>query len=126
MNNSNALNAYQSNSVNTASKEKLLLMLLDGLVKFMKQGISGIEEGSVKKSNDNFKKAQGILLELKSTLDLNRGKELGKSLDLLYDYLYRRAVEANIKKDKAIAEEVLEFCIEIRETFNEAYKKLKP
>lgn len=101
-------------------------MLLDGLVKFMKQGISGLEEENIKKSNENFKKAQSILLELKSTLDLNKGGEIGRSLNLLYDYIYRRAVEANIKKDKEIAEEVLEFCIEIRETFNEAYKKLKP
>jgi flagellar biosynthetic protein FliS len=40
----NALNTYQQNSVNTASKEKLLLMLFDGLIKFIRQGISGIEE----------------------------------------------------------------------------------
>lgn len=125
MNNSNALNAYQSNSVNTASKEKLLIMLLDGLVKFVKQGITGIEENNISKSNENFKKAQSIILELQSTLDIKRGGEIASSLNLLYDYVYRRLVEANIKKDIEAANESLEFCIEIRDTFDEAYKKMK-
>lgn len=125
MNNSNALSAYQNNSVNTASKEKLLIMLLNGLVKFVKQGINGIEENDIKKSNENFKKAQSIILELKSTLDINRGGEMASSLSLLYDYIYRRLVEANIKKDKIAADESLEFCTEIRDTFEEAYKKVR-
>ncbi|KMT21695.1 flagellar export chaperone FliS [Clostridium cylindrosporum] len=123
--NSNALNAYQSNSVNTASREKLLIMLLDGLVKFMRQGIVGLEEKSIKVSNSNFQKAQSIILELQSTLDLARGGEIASSLNLLYDYLYRRLIDANIKKDKEVANEVLGFCIEIRDTFSEAYKKMK-
>lgn len=125
MNKSNALNAYQNNSVNTASKEKLLIMLLEGLVKFVKQGIIGIDENDIKKSNENFKKAQSIILELQSTLDLNRGGDVAISLNLLYDYIYRRLVEANIKKDKEICNEVLEFCTEIKDTFKEAYNNLK-
>lgn len=125
MNNLNALNAYQSNSVNTASKEKLLVMLLDGLVKFIRQGIIGIQESDTKKSNENFKKSQSIILELQSTLDLKRGGEVANSLNLLYDYIYRRLVECNIKKDLDIGNECLEFCIEIRDTFQEAYKSLK-
>lgn len=125
MNNLNALNAYQSNSVNTASREKLLIMLLDGLVKFVRQGVIGIEEKNIKKSNENLKKSQGIILELQSTLDLKRGGEIAYSLNLLYDYIYRRLVECNIKKDLDIANECLEFCIEIRDTFQEAYKSLK-
>jgi flagellar protein FliS len=47
MHNTNALNAYQQNSVNTASKEKLLLMLYEGLVKFIRQGIAGIDEKDI-------------------------------------------------------------------------------
>lgn len=125
MNNANALNAYQKNSVNTASKEKLLIMLLDGLVKFVKQGIFEMEKGNIAQTNNNFKKAQSIILELQSTLDVKRGGEIASSLELLYDYIYRRLIEANIKKDKEIGNEVLGFCIEIRDTFNEAYNSMK-
>ncbi|QCX32357.1 flagellar export chaperone FliS [Caloramator sp. E03] len=122
---SNALNIYQQNSVNTASKEKLLLMLYDGLVRFIKQGIIGLEEKNISKSNTNFIKAQNIILEFMSTLNMEVGGEISKSLMALYDYMYRRLVEANIKKDKDIAQEVLNFAEDLKETFEEAYKKIK-
>ena len=121
----NALNAYQKNSVNTASKEKLLLMLYDGLVKFIRQGIAGIEEKDIQKSNTNLVKAQSIILEFMGTLNMEVGGEMAKSLTLLYDYMHRRLVEANIKKDTEIAREVLGFAEELKETFEEAYKLSK-
>lgn len=122
---SNALNAYQQNSINTASKEKLLLMLYDGLVKFIKLGISGIEEKDIKKSHENLIKAQNIILEFMATLNMEIGGEMAKSLMLLYDYMYRRLVEANAKKDVEIAKEVLGFAEELKATFEEAYKIAK-
>ncbi|KRQ87065.1 Flagellar protein FliS [Caloramator mitchellensis] len=121
----NALNAYQQNSINTASKEKLLLMLYDGLVKFIKLGIVGIEEKDIKKSHENLIKAQNIILEFMATLNMELGGEMAKSLMLLYDYMYRRLVEANAKKDVEIAKEILEFAEELKTTFEEAYKIAK-
>lgn len=125
MYNARALNTYQQNSVNTASKEKLLLMLLDGLVKFIKQGITGIEEKNIEKSNTNLIKAQSIILELIASLNMKIGGEISRSLSLIYDYMYRRLVEANIKKDADIANEVLGFAEELKETFEEAYRLTK-
>lgn len=125
INGSNALNTYQQNSVNTASKEKLLLMLYDGLAKFIRQGIAGIEEKDINKTNTNFIKAQNIILEFMSTLNMEAGGEISKSLISLYDYMHRRLIEANIKKDIDIANEVLGFAEELKESFEEAYKMLK-
>lgn len=125
MYNANALNTYQQNSVNTASKERLLLMLLEGLVKFIKQGISGIEERDIEKTNINLNKAQSIILELIASLNMKVGGELPKSLSLMYDYMHRKLVEANIKKDAEIAREVLGFAEELKETFEEAYRLTK-
>ena len=76
----NAINAYQQNGVNTASKEKLLLMLYDGLVKFIKQGIAGLDEKDYSKSNTNFIKAENIINEFMSTLNMEVGGEIPKSL----------------------------------------------
>lgn len=121
----NAINAYQQNGVNTASKEKLLLILYDGLVKFIKQGIAGLDEKDYSKSNTNFIKAENIINEFMSTLNMEVGGEIPKSLMALYDYMNRRLVEANIKKDKNIAEEVLGFAEELKQTFEEAYKIAK-
>lgn len=122
---SNALQAYQQNSVNTASKEKLLLMLYEGLVKFIKQAINAIEENDLQKAHTNFIKAQNIILEFMATLNMEVGGELSKSLMALYDYMYRRLVEANTKKNIEIAKEVLGFSEELKSTFEEAYKSLK-
>lgn len=121
----NALNVYQQNSVNTASKEKLLIMLYDGLVKFIKQGIIGIEGNDIQIANVNLVKAQNIILEFMSTLNMEIGGEMAKSLMMLYDYMYRRLVEANIKKDAEIAKEILGFSEELKETFDEAYRITK-
>lgn len=125
MYNANALNTYQQNSVNTASKERLMLMLFDGLVKFIRQGIAGIEEKDIKKTNANLTKAQSIVLEFIASLNMEVGGDIAKSLSLLYDYMHRRLVEANIKKDSAIANEVLGFAEELKETFEEAYRLTK-
>jgi len=125
MHNANALNTYQQNSVNTASKERLLLMLLDGLVKFIRQGLAGIEEKDIKKSNTNLTKAQSIILELIASLNMEVGGDISRSLSLLYDYLHRRLIEANVKKDAEIANEVLGFAEELKETFEEAYRLTK-
>lgn len=122
---SNALNAYQQNSVNTASKEKLLLMLYEGLVKFIKQAINALDENDLQKAHTNFIKAQNIILEFMATLNMDAGGELSKSLMALYDYMYRRLVEANAKKNKEIANEILGFADELKSAFEEAYKSLK-
>jgi flagellar protein FliS len=100
-------------------------MLFDGLVKFIKQGISGIEEKNPVQANINLVKAQNILREFMVTLDMKLGGEMASGLMKLYDYMYRRLIEANIKKDAAIATEVLGFAEEIKETFEEAYRLTK-
>jgi flagellar protein FliS len=125
MYNPNALNVYQQNSVNTASKERLLLMLLDGLVKFIRQAIAGIEEKSIEKTNNNFVRAQSIISELMASLNMEVGGEISRSLSLLYEYMHRRLIEANMKKDTEIAKEILGFAEEIRDTFEQASKLVK-
>ena len=125
MYNPNALNVYQQNSVNTASKERLLLMLLDGLVKFIRQAIGAIEEKNNEKTNTNLVKAQNIVSELMASLNMQAGGEISRSLSLLYDYMHRRLVEANMKKDAEIAREVLGYAEEIKDAFEQASKLIK-
>lgn len=122
MTNSNAMNAYMQNSINTASREKLLLMLYEGLVRFIRQGIAGIDEKDTNKANTNFKKAQNIIAEFMVSLNVKAGGDMAKNLNLLYDYMKRRLVEANINKDKTIAEEILGYAEELKSAFEEAYK----
>lgn len=122
---SNAYSAYKNNSVNYASKEQLLLMLLDGAVKFSKIAKLGIEERNILKAHENIVKTQNIFYELIATLDLEKGGEWAKGLMQIYEFIVNWLMEANIKKDVSIMDEVIPLIEEVRDTWNEAYKLSK-
>ncbi|MGE5630858.1 MAG: flagellar export chaperone FliS [Caulobacteraceae bacterium] len=121
--NKNPYQQYQQNSVNTATPQELALMLYNGLVKFLKLADQGIEEKNIEKANTNLIKSQNIITEFMCTLDMQY--EVSSGLMSLYDYMKRRLIEANIKKDKAIVEEVIGFAEELRDIWAQAMKLAK-
>ena len=122
--NSNAAyQQYQNNMINTASPQELTLMLYNGLIKFLNLSIQGMEEKSIEKTSNNLVKAQNIIQEFMSTLDMNY--EVSNGLLALYDYMNNRLVDANIKKDKAVVEEVRGFAEDLRDTWTQAMKLAK-
>jgi len=114
---------YQENSVFTASPEELTLMLYNGLVKFIMKAQQSINEKNLGKANTEILRAQDIVTELRSTLDLKY--EIAKQLDALYDFMYFWLVDANINKDEKKLSEVLEIAKELRDTWSEAIKLAK-
>ncbi|MBU3142344.1 flagellar export chaperone FliS [Clostridium sp. CF012] len=121
----NAFSTYKNNSVNFASKEQLLLMLVDGAVKFSKIGRQGILDKDVKKAHENLIKTQNIFYELMATLDVDKGGEWAQSLMDIYDFIAGRLTDANIKKDAEIMNEIIPLIEAVRDTWNEAYKSSK-
>ena len=121
----NGYNAYKKNSVNFASKEQLLLMLVEGAVKFAKIGRQAIVDKDIKKAHDNIVKTQNIYYELMATIDVEAAGEWGESLFKVYDFIVRRLVDANIKKDITIMDEVIPLIEDIKMTWEEAYKVAK-
>lgn len=119
-NTANAFAAYQENSVLTASKGKLLLMLYDGAIKFLKFSKVAIDENNLGNSNKYLLKSQDIISELRITLDMNY--EVSRSLDALYEYMNYKLIEANLKKNRDIIDEVLNMLIELRDTWEKALK----
>ena len=118
-----AYSQYKENSIFTASPEELTLMLYNGLIKFIMLAQKAIDDKDVSKANDSIIRAQDIVLEFQSSLDMKY--ELSANLMLLYDYMYRRLLDANIKKNKEILEEVLGFARELRDTWTQAIKLAK-
>lgn len=118
----NAYNVYKNNSVNFASKEQLLLMLLDGSVKFAKLARQAIVDRDLMKAHENLIKTQNIYYELITSLDVNKGGEWGQNLLQIYSFIIDKLVEANMKKNIEIIDEVIPLIEEIKETWNEAYK----
>lgn len=115
-----AAQMYQKNAVQTASPAKLTLMLYDGAVKFTNIAIEAIEAGDIEKAHNNIVKAQNIIVEFRSTLDMKY--PVAKDFDVVYDYIYRCLVEANMKKDKDILVEALKHIKTMRDTWREVMK----
>lgn len=122
----NAYNVYKNNSINFASKEQLLLMLCEGAVKFAKLGRQAIIDKDIKKSNDNIIRTEDIIYELMSSLDVSKGSDWAPQLMQVYDFINRRLIQANITKNVKIMDEVLPLIENIRVTWTEAYRIVKP
>lgn len=116
----NVAATYMDNKIMTATPAELTLMLYEGIIKFCNMAISANEKKDIAKAHSNIIKAESIITELKSTLDFNY--PVSKELNSIYEYLYERLTEANLKKDNAILEEVLYFARELRDTWKEAMK----
>jgi flagellar protein FliS len=113
----NPYQSYQQNSVTTASPGELTLMLYNGCIKFIRLAKKAIAEKQMEEKNINLIKAQKIIQELMVTLNMD--VSVSKNLMSLYDYLNRRLIEANIKNDPAILDEVEGFVTEFRDTWKE-------
>jgi flagellar protein FliS len=116
-------NQYKENSINTAQPEELTLMLYNGLVKFIMKAQYAISKKDLEGAHENIIKAQNIIQEFAATLD--QKYELATGLLLLYEYMNRRLVEANIHKSTEILEEVLGFAKQLRDTWEQAMKLAK-
>lgn len=119
-------NQYVENSIYTSAPEDLTLMLYNGLVKFIMIAQSAMLENNFEKTNTNIQKAQKIIHEFRATLDMKY--EVSENLDVLYEYMNRRLIDANVKKDESILLEVLNYAKEMRDTWGQAMKiaKMKP
>lgn len=114
----NAVQTYQSNQVTTATPAELTLMLYNGAIKFVKQTKSAIQEKNVVKAHEFSLKVQNILYELMSTL--NQDYSISKEFMKLYEYMLQRTIEANMRKDLEILDEIEYLFIQFRDTWKEA------
>ena len=115
---SSPANQYLANKVMTASPQELSLMLYDGAIKFCNRAIINIQNGEIEEAHKSLIKAQNIIEEFMIVVD--RKREVGNNLFLIYDYMYRRLVEANLHKDISIIEEVLGLIKELRDAWKTA------
>ena len=113
--------AYANNAVNTASPGDLTLMLYNGCIKFIHFAKKSMSDNKIEEKNKNIQKAQSIVRELSITL--NTDTEMAKNMLSLYEYLNERLMEANIKNDPAILDEVEGFVTEFRDTWKQVIQE---
>lgn len=112
-------NAYMKNQVMTAPQSKLIVMLYDGAIKNLKLSERAIEKQDRADLNKYIIKAQDIIMELMTTLNMDVGGEVAQGLHDLYDFMYVNLVNANINQDVEKIILVREYLEELREVWNQ-------
>lgn len=123
MTNSNGYAAYANNKVLTASPAELTLILYEAAIKFCNIAIVAVEKHDIEKAHNNILKVENIITEFQATLD--HKYPVAKDFDEVYSYLQKRLLEANVKKDKEILEEVLTHLRTMRDTWKEVMRTAK-
>ena len=119
------LGAYKKTSVETASKEQILLMLYQAAIKNCKKAIEAIEQKNISKKGEYIGKLQDIVVELSNSLDFEVGGDVAKELASLYDYILYSSTQANVKIDKTHLEGCLKVLNTLYDGWTEAIKNLK-
>ena len=112
--------AYQNSKILTASPADLTLMLYEGAIKFCNIAIVACEKKEIEKAHINIRKTDAIIEEFQLTLD--HKYPVAKDFDQVYTYLRQRLLQANLKKDPEILEEVLKHLRTMRDTWKEVMK----
>lgn len=114
----NPYQAYQENSVTTATPGELTLMLYNGCIKFINQAKHSIVVKDIETKNINITKARDIINELIITLNMN--VPISKDMRSLYEFINRTLIEASIKNDVKKLDEAAELVTEFRDTWKQA------
>jgi flagellar protein FliS len=108
---------YLRTKVMTATPEQLQLMLYDGAIRFAEQGRIAMSESKFEESFDLLTRAQKIILELQCGLKHDKAPEICTKLASLYNFVYRKLVEANVRHELASLDEALQILRYQRETW---------
>jgi flagellar protein FliS len=120
----NASREYLKSAVMTASPEQLQLMLLDGAIRFVSRGKEALATNDIEGAFNGFERAQRIVLELTNGLRREVNPQLVDQIASLYDYIYRRLIDANIHRELQAADDALRILRHQRETWELLIEKL--
>ena len=106
-------------SVEGASPHRLILMLMNGALERLVQARGAIEHRDIALKGAMIGKATMIIGGLQSSLDRNQAPDYVDNLDRLYDYMQRRLLEANLKNDVGLIDEVMDLMKTLRNSWQE-------
>lgn len=116
----NAAEAYRQQRILNAPPEQLTLMLYNGCLKFIDEGREAVVAKNYEAANNLLQRAQRIISEFRLTLNFDY--EISHQLLPLYNYVYDRLVEGNIRSDTTKIDEAKEIITELRDAWVQAMK----
>jgi flagellar protein FliS len=111
---------YQANNINTATPEKLMILLFDGAIQFLIKAKTAIAENNFQERSTNIDGARKIIRELMRTIDLENGNDVSKQLFRLYNRMAMNLIKANVQRNTDKINEVIEDLTNIRWGFQKA------
>ena len=112
--------AYRRVDVETTSQGKLIIMLFNGAIQRAEEAKRQIEKGRIQNVHNNLIRAQDIIAELRSALNMSTG-EIARNLDRIYEYFQHLLVMGNIRKDAAPIADCIEMMITMRDTWRDVF-----
>jgi flagellar protein FliS len=116
----NGIGAYQEAAVTTQTRGRLIVLLYEGAIKFLKLSVQEIQNGNWAAKGQHITKATDIINDLNNSLDMEVGGEVASNLRKLYSFMIRHLGQANMKRDAKMVQEV----ISILEELNEGWKAI--
>ncbi len=116
----NGIRTYQDTAVTTQNKGRLIVMLYEGAVKFLKLATKEAEAKNYEAKGKYIGKTQDIIAELNAVLDMEAGGEIAGNLRKLYFFMNDRLSKANAKNDPEMLREV----ISLLEELNQGWKAI--
>ncbi|CDZ24900.1 hypothetical protein CCDG5_1802 [[Clostridium] cellulosi] len=117
----NPYEIYRKQDLETSNKQELVGKLFNEASVSLRRAILEIEKKDYLSANENIKKAEVIVKTLNNSLDMQY--EISVQLRRLYNYMNRRMIEGNVKKDPKILSEISEMLSGLRDTWFEAIKR---
>ena len=118
-----AAEAYKRQQIMTATPEALTLMLYNGCLKFIDEGLAALEKKDYEQTNNYLQRAQAIVTEFRATLNMDY--EISHQLMPLYNYAYDRLVEGNMKSAPAHIQEARDIIQGLRDAWAQAMQKAR-
>ncbi|TGK06148.1 flagellar export chaperone FliS [Leptospira fletcheri] len=116
---------YKSNEISTVSQGRLIVMLYEGAIRFLHVAIENNTPRKYDVVNNHILKAQDIVTELMLALNMEDGGEVANNLLGIYVYVKKRLLEANMRKDSEIMQEIIKYLEDLKNAWEEVEKKEK-
>ncbi len=109
--------SYRDSAVLTATPEQLVVMLYDGVSRFLRQAEVVMGEGAYGHASERLFRAEAIIDELLATLNMDAGGEISTRLQAIYLFSRRHLSEARVHRDPRRIAEVRELMGSLREAW---------
>jgi flagellar secretion chaperone FliS len=116
---------YKQTSVQSASREKILLMLYEGAIRFVKQAMIAIDKKDIADRGMNIGRAYDVVMELNNSLNHEIGGEIAKNLEQLYMFITEQLTKSNATGQKKPLEDALKVLETLYSGWVEAVEKIK-